>query len=83
MTCRHAASGCNYPEAECSGACVRMKTDAKWSTVQLQPGERFKPAVGTPEPIPQPLELWVPTIAFFLGVAVGGALVMMFLAGVV
>ena len=75
MTCRHAASGCNYPEAECSGACVRMKTDAKWA-MRLEPGMPVKPVVGTPEPIPQPLELWVPTIAFFLGVAVGGALVM-------
>lgn len=83
MTCRHAASGCNYPEGECAGTCMRMKTATKWM-MKLEPGmpvEPVKPVVATPEPEPVIIDLWVPTLAFLMGVGTGAGLLMLYLQG--
>lgn len=29
MTCKHAPSGCNYPEGDCPGTCLSKKTDSE------------------------------------------------------
>jgi hypothetical protein len=50
MSCKHAASGCNYPEGECAGACMERQgpsDDARyllwvanlWRLMQQRPGD--------------------------------------------
>lgn len=34
VNCKHAASGCNYPEGECSGACLAGNTQRQPATLQ-------------------------------------------------
>lgn len=37
MTCKHASSGCNYPESECLGTCHAIKdARARANLTQLQ-----------------------------------------------
>jgi hypothetical protein len=39
MTCKHAASGCNYPESECAGLCMH-----RVSSIPVQLVEHARPS---------------------------------------
>lgn len=43
MTCNHAAGGCNYPEGECSGACVKNNPRPRHAALEaLHMGKTIK-----------------------------------------
>ena len=39
MNCKHASSGCNYPESECAGLCMHRVTAIVQDPLELSPSE--------------------------------------------
>lgn len=39
MNCKHASSGCNYPESECAGLCMHRVTAIQPDPLELSPSE--------------------------------------------
>jgi hypothetical protein len=39
MNCKHASSGCNYPESECAGLCMHRVTAIVQYPLELSPSE--------------------------------------------